>query len=170
VGIIQPAQAFTLTSKVGRLADLKTESHISAAFDPATTPDGHTAYRGPYMSVWDTGASSSVVSKRVVKALALKPVGMTVVHGVHGPQQVEQFLVNFRLPNGVQFYHILVTVGELAGCDALIGMDIITMGDFAVTNRNGNTVFSFRTPSSGMIDYVKLIEHGGVAAKGKKRR
>jgi len=29
------------------------------------------------------------------------------------------------------------------GIDALIGMDILGMGDFAVTHHNGNTVFSF---------------------------
>ena len=35
----------------------------------------------------------------------------------------------------------------------LIGMDIITLGDFAITNLNGQTVMSFRLPSSGRIDF-----------------
>jgi len=33
-------------------------------------------------------------------------------------------------------------------------MDIITQGDFAVTNHNGVTKFSFRTPSMEHIDFV----------------
>jgi uncharacterized protein YecA (UPF0149 family) len=34
-------------------------------------------------------------------------------------------------------------------------MDIITLGDFAVTNFNGNTCMSFRVPSLHQIDYVE---------------
>ena len=34
-------------------------------------------------------------------------------------------------------------------------MDIITRGDFAVTNRGGKTTFSFRIPSQADIDFVK---------------
>ena len=34
-------------------------------------------------------------------------------------------------------------------------MDIITLGDFALTNVNGNTTVSFRIPSVETIDYVK---------------
>ena len=37
----------------------------------------------------------------------------------------------------------------------IIGMDIITLGDFAVTNANGNTTVSFRIPSVEAIDFVK---------------
>jgi hypothetical protein len=110
-----------------------------------------------------------------MQAAKLQPIGMAVVHGVHGPMSVERCLVNIRLPNDVQFYHVEVTVGDMAGCEVLIGMDIITIGDFAVTNRNGVTVMSFRTPSQGLIDYVKLINaQGGTNStpkgKGKKKR
>ena len=38
--------------------------------------------------------------------------------------------------------------------DVLIGMDIIGSGDFAITNHKGKTVFSFRIPSIGRIDFV----------------
>ena len=36
-----------------------------------------------------------------------------------------------------------------------IGMDIISQGDFAVSNFNGTTVFTFRPPSKATIDFVK---------------
>jgi uncharacterized protein YchJ len=32
-------------------------------------------------------------------------------------------------------------------------MDLITMGDFAITNHGGNTVVSFRMPSQESIDF-----------------
>lgn len=37
--------------------------------------------------------------------------------------------------------------------DLLIGMDIISLGDFAITNVNGKTTFSFRLPSTSIIDF-----------------
>jgi preprotein translocase subunit SecA len=37
----------------------------------------------------------------------------------------------------------------------LIGMDIIGLGDFVVTNFNGKTMFSFRMPSMASMDFCK---------------
>ena len=34
-------------------------------------------------------------------------------------------------------------------------MDIINLGDFVITNKNGNTKFTFEIPSSRDIDFVK---------------
>jgi uncharacterized protein YecA (UPF0149 family) len=44
------------------------------------------------------------------------------------------------------------------GPDVLIGMDIICSGDFAVTNKGGKTVFSYRYPSISPIDFKKIPE------------
>ena len=71
---------------------------------------------------------------------------------------------------------LLVPVGEPSNCDVLIGMDVITSGDFAVSNHNGKTVFSFRVPSVETTDYVKKAQfirakgpqHGKGKSKGKK--
>jgi hypothetical protein len=40
------------------------------------------------------------------------------------------------------------------GFEAIIGMDIITQGDFSITNVGGETCMSFRTPSIRRVDYV----------------
>ena len=37
----------------------------------------------------------------------------------------------------------------------LIGMDVINAGDFAITNKDGKTVFSFRIPSMERIDFTQ---------------
>ena len=34
--------------------------------------------------------------------------------------------------------------------DVLIGMDVITQGDFCISTVNGQTVFSFRMPAKGI--------------------
>jgi uncharacterized protein YecA (UPF0149 family) len=37
-------------------------------------------------------------------------------------------------------------------------MDVIARGDFALSNFNGKTTFSYRIPSVARTDYVKLLE------------
>ena len=79
---------------------------------------------------------------------------MAQVIGVTGPSLSETYLVNIVLPAKVRVSGVRVTKGRFVGGDILIGMDIIKLGDFAVTNHNGNTKFSFRIPSQGHIDFV----------------
>jgi hypothetical protein len=50
--------------------------------------------------------------------------------------------------------------GLSGGNNALIGMDVITLGDFSITNHKGNTCMSFRVPSGHEIDYVKNLNYG----------
>jgi len=103
---------------------------------------------------------------------------MALVHGVHGVAECETFLVNIGLPNNVMFTGVRVTKGDIAGAHILIGMDIINEGDFAVTNHNGTTMFSFRTPSSEHIDFVAVVKRENQALlpnraerrRAKKRR
>ena len=39
--------------------------------------------------------------------------------------------------------------------DVIVGMGIITRGDFSITNVNGLTHMSFRIPSISIVDYVE---------------
>ena len=65
------------------------------------------------------------------------------------------FSVNIVLPLDVQVVGIPVMQGVFIGdFNVLVGMEIITQGDFAVTNRGGRTKFSFRLPSEADIDFV----------------
>jgi hypothetical protein len=79
---------------------------------------------------------------------------MAVIQTGAGAYRTEVYLVNIVLPNGVQFHTVHVSRGDITGAEVLIGMDIITTGDFAVTNLGGKTVMSFRWPSMTRIDYV----------------
>ena len=69
------------------------------------------------------------------------------------------------LPNNVGIAYVEVTEGDLMGEDVLIGMDIITRGDFAITNVGGKTTFSFRIPSVETIDYCKQGNQPSVPQK-----
>ena len=114
-----------------------------------------------FKAIWDTGATGCVIIS----------TGRAKVFGVHGESEVDTFLVNIDLPNQVGFPGVPATIGEFGkDADLLIGMNIITRGDFAVTNLNGKTKFSFRFPSEVHIDFVEetgrknlvpQFQHGG---------
>ena len=75
------------------------------------------------------------------------PTGMTEAHGVHGKSQVNTFIVDILLPNRVCIPNVRVSEGKLLdNVDVLIGMDIIQLGDFAISNTNGKTIFSYCLP------------------------
>lgn len=145
-------RSFTLTHK-GLSHVLITDVNISQAFDPISEK---TLPAKVYKGIWDTGATNSVISQRVVDECELKPTGMVKVSHVGGDSSSETYLVNILLPHKVGIPQIKVTKGSMgATADVLIGMDIITMGDFAITNINGKTVFTFRMPSVECIDFTK---------------
>ncbi len=150
------SSSFTLIAN-GRLRELVTECYVCAAPDPAVvSPSQQLPYK-KFRAIWDTGATNSVITQEVVDACGLKPTGMTTVHGVGGVQRTDTFLVNILLRNNTAAQNIQVALGQdLADSQVLIGMDIITAGDFAITNVGGKTVFSFRIPSIKTIDFVKL--------------
>jgi hypothetical protein len=146
-------RAFTTVAN-GLVNVLQNECWISTAWHPANPgprPELH-----QFLAIWDTGATNSVISQKVVDVCGLAPIGMVKVHGVSGEMLAETYLVNIGLPNLVGFYAVRVTKGELPGSELLIGMDIISQGDFSVTNCGGITKFSFRTPSIEHIDYVEV--------------
>lgn len=108
-------------------------------------------------AIWDTGATNSGISDRVVEACGLVPVSYGPVRTAHDVKQdVPFYVVTLHLPGEVSVTNVLVA----GGCedDILIGMDIITLGDFAVTTYEGSTRFTFRHPSQGHIDFVEEAE------------
>lgn len=109
-----------------------------------------------WRGLWDTGASKSSITRRIVDDLNLIPVGNTNISTANGIVSVNTYFVDIGLPNGVTVKNVLVSCADLGeDIDVLIGMDIIRHGDFSITNTNNKTTFSFRTPSIKEIDYVE---------------
>jgi predicted aspartyl protease len=150
-----PFQAFTGRFN-GRSLRLTSEVEVFPAFVPATIqpPKGK-----KYQALYDTGATHSAVSPQVVADLNLASIGARTVGVGGGNLTTTSHLVNIGMPNRVMFGMISVAKMVLpGGIDALIGMDILGMGDFAVTHHEGNTMFSFCVPSRGKIDFVDEIQ------------
>ena len=114
-----------------------------------------TALRRQFNAFWDTGATGSMITRRVVEDLSLQVEGYSKIYHVGGAaENIPLYYVNLVLLTNVHFVGVSVLLGELLGTDVLIGMDIINRGDFAVSNRNGATTFSFRIPSVEKFDFA----------------
>ena len=132
-----------------------------------------------YIAIWDTGATHSAITKKVADDLDLKPTGIAEVRYGSGKQSTNTYLVNISLPNGVMVGRVRVTEVQLTPdanipedqqAQVLIGMDIIGMGDFAVTNANGKTTLSFCVPSTKEIDFVPEASETNVMEGGNRQQ
>ncbi len=131
---------------------LKNEIHVR--------PLGQSDRSQKTFAIWDTGATGSAITKSLVRSIGLISAGFTNVTGVHGVKRVPWYAIDILLPNGVAVTAISATeCDELTAgnnrdkAGMLIGMDVITLGDFAVSNFNAKTSFSFRMPSMKETDY-----------------
>ena len=110
-------------------------------------------------SLWDTGASVSLVSARVAKVLGLESIGKSGVSGYNeGIDVKDTYLVHIGLPTHDIVTNIMAMEFESDEYDVVIGMDVICNGDLAITNQNDKTTFSFRIPSEAKIDFSKKDE------------
>ncbi len=112
-----------------------------------------------FIAIWDTGATTTCITKDVAAALNLVPVGTVVTSTAGGDKECNVYCVDIILPNKVAVTNLSVYEVHLTNEDVLIGMDIIKHGDFSITNYSGTTKLSFRIPSSRHIDYVDEWEN-----------
>jgi len=131
------------------------EVEFSEAFDPTTTANPPPSKK--FKAIWDTGATSTVITPKIVKDLNLKPVTKADAKTAGGSLKADVCLVNLTLPNGVRIIGIPACVLPVTDGDALIGMDVISGGDFAISSEGGKSVLSFQFPSIHTIDFVKEV-------------
>jgi predicted aspartyl protease len=148
-----PNQAFTSRYQ-GKALKVINEVEIFPAFLLNSTPIAGRKY----IALYDTGATRSAISPTVVQELNLPIIRATRVGVGGGFHDTTSHLVNIKLPSNVmcpmfEVANIHVPSGE----NVIIGMDILSAGDFAVTQDKGNTIFSFCVPSRKCVDFVADI-------------
>lgn len=143
-----PVSALTVKSNAGLLNQLTSIVEINV---PNTTT------KNQYKAIWDTGASGTVITQVIVDNLGLIPTGMSIVHTANGQARQNTYIIDISLSDGISIKDVTVTCATAfsGGCCVLIGMDIISQGDFSITNLNGITCMSFRKPSLHEIDFCK---------------
>lgn len=114
----------------------------------------HSHKFGSSLSLWDTGCPVSTISQRMAVKLHLPVIDSGIVATISGNSTVPYYEVDVLLPGGMAIGHLKVMAGDLNGFDLLVGMDIIRMGSFAVSNLHGNTVMTFQVPSDKVLNFV----------------
>ena len=100
-------------------------------------------------ALWDTGAVYSVISRQFAKKLGLTSFDSGRAYTAQGSYDTSVYLLDILLPNKMIVQDLRVSDGEFQDFDFLLGMDVISLGDFTVTNKDA-TRFAFRIPSEGV--------------------
>jgi hypothetical protein len=98
-------------------------------------------------ALWDTGAMVSVVSPEVTAKLKLDIVDTIQITGITGESLAEVAVISIHFPNGAVIEDVRVAICDMSpGNEMIIGMDVITQMDIAITNGGGQTQLSFAIP------------------------
>ena len=128
-----------------------------------------------FRAIWDTGAPRTIVTPAVAEAVGLKPEGMEIVGGVGGTTHEAKAT---RLVMAISAWHtdtfrphlqfhlldraIIYDWDQSREWNVLIGMDVITRGDFEfVSDRAGRRVVVWRYPSRRRVVKYPRVAHSG---------
>jgi hypothetical protein len=152
---LQHVECHSLFVDYRRIVDeIATPVYLGASFalnKPIVPP-----YNQRFIAVWDTGATSTCISENIAMQFSFRLSGQANIRSVTGTSKCNTYLLALH-PFGERIIIPELEVSgciENIGCDILIGMDVISMGDFAICNKNLSTTFSFRIPSVGSINFV----------------
>lgn len=109
-------------------------------------------------ALWDTGADRSMISKDLAETMKLVPYRYINSYSTNGVAKKPIYQIAIMLPNGAGLPKLPVVEGDFDGHDIIIGMDIITLHDFALThNQQGELIFSIVFPPLNTpLDYLPL--------------
>lgn len=103
--------------------------------------------------IWDTGAVCTAITASVARRLGLTPLGEVAVTTPAGTMMARRYFIELNIEGlDVTFRTVALECEELSGdgrIGMVIGMDIITKGDFLISNHDGKTRMSFRFPAKG---------------------
>ena len=147
----QVTDAITIRSQT-TLSQITTTIGVSHPFDGDDIGQPPKPYSTA--ALWDTGASHCSITKSLAQNLGLHPIDKVLVQHAKG-QSYEN--VYFAIVQVTDKYYLEVEITECQSSstnfEVIIGMDVISKGDFSITNVGGQTTFSFRLPSLRSIDY-----------------
>ena len=145
-----------LTIDFGKRAlESSTDVMVSNFHDASRQPGVQQPKFEACRAIWDTGAMSTTISPLLAQKLGLVSFGKVKMQHANGEAIVNTYIINLLLPNKMEVSTLPVMEGAMSDVDILIGMDVITLCDFAITNKDGKTIFSFDIPSCHETDYMK---------------
>ena len=98
-------------------------------------------------AMWDTGSNATILSTKLISELRPERFGQGGMTGIGGQSEGDTYLVHVSLPTGDVITYQEVYEANLGDYDAIIGMDIITRGNFHLDCDHGEILFSFELPN-----------------------
>jgi hypothetical protein len=96
-------------------------------------------------ALWDTGAEICAVSSDFVNRLGLVSYGEEWFVGFGGEAEQEKYYLDIALGDNRHIYNIPAMHNpHMKSYDIIIGMNVITMGDFALIREDKGTRFVFK--------------------------
>lgn len=127
------------------------------------SPDDGSLVSSRIRALWDTGCSQSVISKRLAEFLRLRPDGTQRMRSPFGGSAVCDVakvricivLGGIRIPIDAAINPIPNSDPD---CDITLGLDFITLGDFAISHDGQALTLSFCYPPAGFpLDFTQLL-------------
>lgn len=142
---------------------LESRLETFARFCGYVSPEDEASASAPiheFKGLWDTGATNTVLSGRAAGKMGLNPYRVartaTASHIIECPV----YMISILLPLNVFIFNVPVTAMDFPepDIDFLLGMDIIRLGDFAVTHSGERTKCTFQIPSTHDIDFRRELD------------
>ncbi len=123
-------------------------------FPPVEYTPGKPLPASPYITdnaLWDTGASLSAISRKLIDVLHLEPYSKAMVSSLHEVKLEDTYLVHLLLPTTDTILDVECTKAHTDDYDFVCGMNVIGYGDFFVSNFEDKTSVAIRIPSEKMV-------------------
>lgn len=131
---------FTFESESGSANEISTPLFVRK--------HGDTSLEYPAKAVWDTGATSSMISAAIARKLALAPTGTIQIAGVHGVQNAKCYSIDIVFGNKFTIPMLKVSeASDFGGFDMLIGMDVIGKGKMLIDGTENKLKVCFQFPA-----------------------
>lgn len=101
------------------------------------------------IAVWDTGSTQTTIVADIVKELCLNPIGGIYGNTLGGQQKYQWSNVCVILGGGISVSGEMLCSDRCVSNDCkkiILGMDIISLGDFSVKPSGGKTIMTFEVP------------------------
>lgn len=101
------------------------------------------------IALWDTAATRTHISNKIIEMFNLKPVGIQEAIAHRNKELLNEYKVMLILPTGTYIHDINVLSGsyDKGGFDVVVGMDIIRTGDLHMDYLKDKPIFTFKHPN-----------------------
>lgn len=105
--------------------------------------------------MWDTGATTSCLDIKYLDVLNIKSTASTEYSaiGIHGNTDLYQ--IDLLINDCMLIHNLRIASQDLSSNEIqfLIGMDIISLGDFSINTINNKTIGCFRYPTNHKLPH-----------------